>query len=322
MTDKVDSINKESLMDSSIDAINHDTEVITELSEDMEVIGPGQMLLQARNQLGLSQQEIANRLNLRVTLLANIEADVFDSSLPETFNRGYLRAYAKLVNISVEDVLASYEMLSVAKIQCAEMQSFSRITEKQAQNSRLMWVSYFILALLIGSTVVWWVQEQNTNKEKITSTQTVIIKEKTADLLVASPSLINPSETIPKEAIPKETTPTTAEIKTDKVENTAVNNDANLLNADVNQQSLTSEISQATFTFSGDCWVNIYDAAGERVAWGVKKAGYVMSISGKAPFKVTVGKPELAVISFNGQDIDMSKFNSGNIAKFTLPLTE
>jgi cytoskeleton protein RodZ len=80
------------------------------------------------------------------------------------------------------------------------------------------------------------------------------------------------------------------------------------------------EISTAVFTFSGDCWVNIYDASGERIAWGIKKSGYVMSVEGVAPLEVTLGKPELAIIEFNGQLVDLSGFNAGNIAKFTLPL--
>jgi cytoskeleton protein RodZ len=82
-----------------------------------------------------------------------------------------------------------------------------------------------------------------------------------------------------------------------------------------------ADISTVVFTFSGDCWVNIYDATGERIAWGVKKLGYVMTITGKAPLKVTLGKPELAAIAFNGKQVDMSSFNVGNIAKFTLPLS-
>jgi len=78
--------------------------------------------------------------------------------------------------------------------------------------------------------------------------------------------------------------------------------------------------STVVFTFAGDCWVNITDATGERVAWGVKKTDYVMTIKGVAPFNVTLGKPELGTIDFAGQNVDMSQFNAGNIAKFTLPL--
>ncbi len=45
-----------------------------------------------------------------------------------------------------------------------------------------------------------------------------------------------------------------------------------------------------------------------------------MTISGAAPLKITLGKPELASIVFDGEPVDMSMFSKGNIAKFTLPL--
>ena len=45
-----------------------------------------------------------------------------------------------------------------------------------------------------------------------------------------------------------------------------------------------------------------------------------MTIQGKAPLSITVGKPELTSIVFNGKPIDMSAFDDGNIAKFKLPI--
>ena len=111
---------------------------IQALSDDIEVVGPGQMLAQARNKMGLSQQDVADRLNFRNTLVKGIEEEVFDQSIPATFNRGYLRNYAKLVKISAEDVLSAYEMLNVAQQQCAELQSFSKGTEKQAESNLIM----------------------------------------------------------------------------------------------------------------------------------------------------------------------------------------
>ena len=87
----------------------------------------------------------------------------------------------------------------------------------------------------------------------------------------------------------------------------------------ITEQPLT--IATAIFTFSGDCWVSIYDASGERIAYGVKKTGYVMTITGKPPFKVDIGRPALTSIEFNGEAVDMSKFDKDNIAKFTLPVS-
>jgi cytoskeleton protein RodZ len=46
-----------------------------------------------------------------------------------------------------------------------------------------------------------------------------------------------------------------------------------------------------------------------------------MKISGQAPFNVTLGRPELVAINISDEIIDMSQFNVGNIAKFTLPVS-
>ncbi|MDO6446566.1 cytoskeleton protein RodZ [Colwellia sp. 1_MG-2023] len=338
---------------------------VEELSEDIEVIGPGQILSEAREAMGLTQQQVADRLNFRTTLVKNIEEDNFDHSLPTTFNRGYLKNYAKLVDVSVDEILAGYEMLNVAKKQGAEMQSFSKETKKQAENNLVMWISYLILALLIGSTILWWLQDaKKSNEEKkiikpTTSISTNLseddntteLNESTQTNIDAGSSnakteLTTLSETLkdtPNPVINEENnlpesidTNNNLATNTEIVETTLVSNAldkaetpnepavAITSNEDISHENDAVDfgpIETAIFTFSGDCWVNIYDATGERIAWGIKKSGYVMNISGQAPFNITLGKPELVTIEFENQLVDMSQFNRGNIAKFTVPLS-
>jgi len=282
----------------------------TELDEDMEVVGPGQMLSQARAVLGLSTQNIAEQLKLRLALIVNIEKDIFEKNISETYIRGYLRSYAKIVRVTEEDILASYKMLSVAKTQCAEMKSFSKITEKQAANSLLMWVTYLILFILLGSTVMWWLQNTEgkiipvTEKKhsQVDTTKTQSVVEVTDALEINDNDLNDENKLVSKEGRTLISADRHVEIEGAKI---------------VTEQPL---LAKAVFSFSGDCWVKIFDATGSRIAVGVKKTGYVMNISGIAPLKVTVGKPELVQISFNDQAINMEQFDSGNIAKFTLPL--
>ncbi|NQZ86739.1 MAG: DUF4115 domain-containing protein [Colwellia sp.] len=308
-----------------------------ELSEDMEVMGPGQILSDARKNMGLTQEDVATRLNFRTKLVDEIENEVFDTRVPETFNRGYLRNYAKLVNVSQEDVMASYEQLNVAKTQASELQSFSKGTEKLAESNRIMWVSYLILAILIGSTVVWWMQnntEQNSNetieiKKEITPSieklQPDLFNEtKTSSILTPAVQNTGVDNTIEAPSAPAiELSQDSSNLTTQvtQIENVQVNEEvrAQIDNISVNEPEVT--LTNVTFTFSGDCWVNISDATGERIAWGVKKLGYVMKISGQAPFNVTLGRPELVAINFSDEIIDMSQFNAGNIAKFTLPVS-
>jgi len=312
---------------------------LDELSEDMEMVGPGQMLSEARKKLSLSIDDVTEKLKFKKSLVENIEQDLFDQKLPATFNRGYLRSYAKLVNVDIDEVISAYDMLGVAEVQRSEMQSFSNLTEKQAEHSRLMWLSYFIAAILFGLMILWWQQEpKETVDEKPPEEQSDItvqsasLDEKNKTVLAElenkpeSPQLISDKSELEK-SLPINAPAKQESIKLKIVAPKAVDPKAVKLEEvtpetlSKKNQKLATDISTAVFTFSGDCWVNIFDATGERIAWGVKKSGYVMTITGKAPLKVTLGKPELAAIVFNGQLIDMSEFNVGNIAKFTLPLS-
>lgn len=97
----------------------------------VDVIGPGSLLSEARVQSGLSIDDVANKLNFRVMLVKNIEADIFDKTLPDTYNRGYLKNYAKLVNVSIPEVIEIYEKFHIFQGEGTKMQSFSRGTMKK-----------------------------------------------------------------------------------------------------------------------------------------------------------------------------------------------
>ena len=317
-----------------------DSKSLDELSEDMEVVGPGQMLSEARKKLSISVDDVAKKLKFKNSLVENIELDLFDQKLPATFNRGYLRSYAKLVNVDVDEVMSAYDLLGVAEVQRSEMQSFSNLTEKQAEHSRLMWLSYLIAAILLGLLILWWQQEpkqtvdESAPKEQPAPTLQTLnldgenkakLNEAELNKTELNEAELNKTELNKTELAALDNKPEATQLISDKSELTSTKQavSKSVISAPdvIESQAVILEVSTAVFTFSGDCWVNIYDATGERIAWGVKKSGYVMTVTGKAPLKVTLGKPELATIVFNGQLIDISEFNVGNIAKFTLPLS-
>lgn len=331
------------------------TDEMAELTEDMEMVSPGAMLREARSALKLTQEHIATKLNFKLSLVNNLENDVFDEATPVTFNRGYLVNYAKLVDVDVEDILASYHALDAATIQRSEMLSFSKKTAKQAEHSRVIWLSYLIVAVLIGLTILWYMQESDQQTSASIATNTAEVDKKSIGKLDDKPSkpessvvqegegntqvdlsvndsanstaIEQPAAQINSTGTKKSSTNSSqdsAEQGNLDSSNAALDNGLTLSDAIVSEvkQSTEPAVSTAVFTFSGDCWVNIFDATGERIAWGVKKAGYVMTIKGVAPLKVTVGKPELTSIVFNETPVDMSLFNIGNIAKFNLPITE
>ena len=70
--------------------------------------GPGQVFVQAREALAITQAETADVLNLSVSVIRAIENND-DSALPErVYVNGYIRSYAKLLGLAAEPLIQSW----------------------------------------------------------------------------------------------------------------------------------------------------------------------------------------------------------------------
>ena len=94
-----------------------------ETVEELNVVGPGVFLSEAREKQGLSIEYVAAKLNVRAVLIQNIEADIYDKTLPDTYNRGYLKNYAKLMGLPVERIINYYEQLNFLNSLCYKCQA-------------------------------------------------------------------------------------------------------------------------------------------------------------------------------------------------------
>jgi cytoskeleton protein RodZ len=183
-----------------------------------------------------------------------------------------------------------------------------------------MWISYLIIAILFASTILWWVQgERKQNKEIAVTTPTQVTESITE---TATPTEVELSENIADNSEATNAITDQSTVVQPVLSSPLTLNEDNVSTDNIAVEETVIMLDRAVFTFSGDCWVNIFDANNERIAWGIKKLGYVMAIEGKGPFRVTIGKPELVSITFNDMPVDMTPYNSGNIAKFTLHVIE
>ena len=73
---------------------------------------PGESLRQAREVKGWSVAEVATQLNLTPQRLAQIEAGAFDKLPGTTFARGYIRAYAKLLEMDQNRLVMEFDQFT------------------------------------------------------------------------------------------------------------------------------------------------------------------------------------------------------------------
>jgi cytoskeleton protein RodZ len=277
-------------------------------TDNGSMVSAGQLLRQAREQRQLTLQQVALQLNLKPELLAKLEQDQFDGTL-ETFARGYVRAYGRLLKLPEAELMAAFGQHTGCKESSTKpMRTFSNRTANQATENRFMWLTYAMIALLLVLLFIWWWQTARLNPDQSEANGQADI----TPVLTAEPQA-NPIEA---ESQPE---PATAEQLNEMLEQLVPVEDKS---AEVTETEPVVVADQLEMRFSDNCWVDVVDAEGNRIAFGTKQAGYIMQLSGKAPFVVTLGNPSVVNINFNQQAFDMSALPAGRVAKFTIPESE
>lgn len=274
----------------------------------------GQILKNHREQANVSIATIAAPLKLSELQIKRLENDEFILLGPITFVKGYIKNYCRELKVDSTPILAMMPA-PPEPTKPANMQSFSRRTEKEANDSRLMFFSYLILAIVIGSSALWFWQNATPIEEQTSNIN--VANSKMSERQAAQPSISEQQQQaeIDDESL-LESQSTSSETSTSAE---TVTETAPIASNNASQEDASSTI---VMNFNGESWVEIYDGEGEKIAFGVKKAGYIMTVSGTPPFSVVLGKHDAVDITLNGEPVDVSAFPKNRLAKFTLPLAE
>ncbi|MFB2862540.1 cytoskeleton protein RodZ [Aeromonas sp. MdU4] len=313
-----------------------------DFQDDSQAVGPGQLLRNAREQLGWTREQVASRIHLRLTLIAAIESDSYDKHTSHTFIRGYLRTYAKLVGISEETILAAYDKLGLTPPDNIDMQSFSRRSRQQANDSRLKVVTWLVILVLIALSVAWWWQStarRSAGDEALAATEMSATSSTPAAPAITPPDAIN-TDPVEGAAIAPAATDVTAPAVVSDATGTLAPASAAVALTDVSAavgtatavaasgangtQSEEAVVDPATapqlkMSFTADCWLDVKDANGKTLFSGLKKANDELVLEGAEPLKFIVGAPMAVKLDYKGKSFDMSRYNNGRTARFSLP---
>ncbi|MBC3497370.1 DUF4115 domain-containing protein [Pseudomonas sp. SWRI100] len=118
---------------------------------------PGELLRQAREKRDWSQAEVARKLNLTVSSLNHVETGAFDKLPGHTFARGYIRAYAKLMDLDQATLVEAFDRYTGTHAKGSEVHSLGRIEEPvRLSHNILRGVSLLLLVAVVGGGFVWW----------------------------------------------------------------------------------------------------------------------------------------------------------------------
>ncbi|MBT4380336.1 MAG: DUF4115 domain-containing protein [Gammaproteobacteria bacterium] len=154
-----------------------------ELESPAAVKRPSELLAEARQRLGLSQKEVADKLYLTTSFIKYIDAGEFSSLPKPAFIKGYLRTYARVVNLSGDEIVALYDV----ELEIAEPTPEMRgVTEEDVGTASITGpvlqtglIGLGGLALVVS--VIWWLVSDPEEEMPLSVTQPGVSQPATQD---------------------------------------------------------------------------------------------------------------------------------------------
>ncbi|ATM94871.1 cytoskeletal protein RodZ [Yersinia frederiksenii] len=254
-------------------------------------------------------------------------------------------------------MLAKQAPIRAAKV--APMQSFSLGKKHKKRDGWLMSFTWLIVLVVLGLTGAWWWQNHQAQQAEIVTMadqssaqlsqnggQPVPLADDNSDSGASTdaqaPVVNNPPSTPTANGTASATSnaapvdaannrvDTTAPQGTTSAESVVVSPSQAPLpevstaqpplpTADAGVNGAASSVGSLVMNFTADCWLQVVDASGKTLFSGIQKGGATLNLSGKSPYKLTIGAPSALTITYQGNPVDLSKFIKANrVARLTV----
>lgn len=322
---------------------NSAASVLASASDPMsEPGGGGSRLRRAREARGLTVADIAGHLKVGPKRVEAIEAGQWETLLPLPYVRGFVRNYAKLVQIEAAPILAEIDLAlgrtadetprSLQPTRVLEAPFFDRTSSRSRS-------SHLTRNLLLGATVlivigaaVWFAAGPiGTTFDQARGWWVGLRTPATAPEVVppgdGQPAMIPPSASPPSQGFPPGTVPD----REGRVEQalpapishpvgTGPNQGAfPALSGSARPPSPASAASSAIIMrFRDESWVQVRQGDGTVLLSQLNKPDTEQVLAGSEPFELVIGNPTAVSLVYRGEPVDLAPYVRQNVARLTL----
>jgi cytoskeleton protein RodZ len=290
--------------------------------------GPGAIVKARREERGLTRQDIADSLNLGQRVIEDIETENWARLPTPAFTRGYLRAYAKLLDIDPDEVASAFEAAlgrgevrraDVSPMQPKRGRGVADVAQKHPGAVLTSAVGVVICAVLVVLWAVWPAAKESAAAPVAATVDPVTprpLTPTTAPAETASQSDQTNAAATPVAVVATASVPATSGVPPAVSAKPLPAPLASDLPG-VRRITATGD-DRLKFAFTQDCWVEIKDAQGGIVYSDLSKSGDALELVGHAPFHILLGNAPAVTLVFNDERVALSPHTRNNVGTLVL----
>ncbi|MDQ8022459.1 MAG: DUF4115 domain-containing protein [Moraxellaceae bacterium] len=289
------------------------------------------LLREAREARGLSISEVAQHLKFTPKQVEAMEAGALDSLPGAAFARGFVRNYARFLQLDPQVFLASMGAAPTSfegiPAQPPALAPMPRIRNLDRSSLRAMLISLSLLALVAAGWYFGWLEARD---DQLLAEGDI----PTAEVLEAAPESIAPAVSEPLSA---ESTPAadvsaplaaSAPVATQSapVEQNlpatqsapAVMQSAPLAQSAPRPLAAVSGQKRVQLSFRGESWVEVRDADGNVLLSRLNAAGSSQEVQGRPPIALVIGNAREVSVSVEGKAFDLQPHIKTDVARINI----
>lgn len=286
----------------------------------------GTELAEARKAQNYTVEEISGYLKIPVHTINLLEANDLEALPAATFTQGYIRAYAKFLEISEETVLEKYNQ-AVPRTDTGDLKPRSSLPGEASSQSPLvksvtiMLIVAGIAAVIFGSFKYYQekagVMEDELDAKEQSFTGNSLDSPGTSPLSIKQNARLTEDDELIVEQSESHEDLTEATVALDEAE-TAGDIEAGAAVAEVSKEEVSENDIIEIFAEDGS-WVQVSDANESRLFYNMVPVGGSKVLVGKAPFSITMGNAKTTRVVINKIEVDLTDYiRSNNTATFSI----
>lgn len=293
----------------------------------------GARLKAAREAAGMGLGEVADRLKLSMRQLEAIERDDFAILPGATFVRGFVRNYARFLQIDPEPLMhaldrqfpsAVNDVANLVRDGGHEGPSHSSETlESEGGGSSGKWIVGLLVLAALGGGVAWLANSHGGDSrlaaggEASAPLATELSSAPSGEASAPALSAIEPTASAPALAV----APAPASAPQPAKLASVASAPAQLTPAAAKPQASAATATSGKLVLTvkdAEAWVSVVDATGKKLVFQTLQPGSTQQAVGTPPFKLVIGNAAQVAVNFNGQAVDFSDKIRGTTAKLEL----